>query len=135
MTSMARLLGLNSHLISYGAMSKQPLSLPTSLFIFKNLTAHGFWQSRWYKDNPQSEQEALIHKLVQLMLENKVTNSIQFCKSLIYVAQLAPPSHEIITISARESRERAIQNVRSIFSKLSKGYHGKKVLLRLEHLT
>jgi trans-2-enoyl-CoA reductase len=72
MTSMARLLGVNSHLISYGAMSKQPLSLPTSLFIFKNLTAHGFWQSRWYEDKSQSEQEALIHKLVRLMLDNKV---------------------------------------------------------------
>jgi len=117
MTSLARLLGVNSHLVSYGAMSKQPLSLPTSLFIFKNLTAHGFWQSRWYKDKSQFEQEALIYKLVQLMLDNK----------------LAPPSHEIITISAKESRERATQNVRSIFSKLSDGYHGKKVLVRLEH--
>ena len=40
---MTRFLGVDSHLVSYGAMSKQPLSLPTSLFIFKNLTAHGFW--------------------------------------------------------------------------------------------
>ncbi|KAF8737772.1 hypothetical protein AX14_012337 [Amanita brunnescens Koide BX004] len=70
--SMARLLGDNSHLVSYGAMSKQPLSLPTSLFIFKNLKAHGFWQSRWYKDKSQSEREALMHRLAQLMLNNKV---------------------------------------------------------------
>lgn len=69
---MARLLGDNSHLVSYGAMSKQPLSLPTSLFIFKNLKAHGFWQSRWYKDKSQSEREGLMHRLAQLMLDNKV---------------------------------------------------------------
>ncbi|KIM90590.1 hypothetical protein PILCRDRAFT_812350 [Piloderma croceum F 1598] len=31
--SMARLLGSDAHLVSYGAMSKQPLSLLTSLFI------------------------------------------------------------------------------------------------------
>ncbi|KAG6844735.1 hypothetical protein H0H87_004067 [Tephrocybe sp. NHM501043] len=47
-TLMARLLGNDAHLVSYGAMSKQPLSLPTSLLIFKNLTCHGFWQTRWY---------------------------------------------------------------------------------------
>jgi NADPH:quinone reductase-like Zn-dependent oxidoreductase len=45
--SMARLLGSDAHLVSYGAMSKQPLSLPTSLFIFKNLKSVGYWQSRW----------------------------------------------------------------------------------------
>lgn len=69
---MARLLGDNSHLVSYGAMSKQPLLLPTSLFIFKNLTGHGFWQSRWYKEKSPSEREGLMHKLAQLMLNNKV---------------------------------------------------------------
>ncbi|KAF8636381.1 hypothetical protein AX17_003563 [Amanita inopinata Kibby_2008] len=71
-TSMAQLLGSNSHLVTYGAMSKQPLSLPASLFIFKNLTAHGFWQSRWYKGRPRSEQEKLLHNLAQLMQQNKV---------------------------------------------------------------
>lgn len=69
---MARLLGPDAHLVSYGAMSKEPLSLPTSLFIFKGLTCHGFWQSRWYKEKGRSEREGLIRELVELIVEGKV---------------------------------------------------------------
>ncbi|KAG8767543.1 mitochondrial 2-enoyl thioester reductase [Ceratobasidium sp. 428] len=46
-TILAGYLGHNAALVSYGAMSKSPLSLPTSLFIFKNLVSYGYWQSRW----------------------------------------------------------------------------------------
>jgi hypothetical protein len=71
-TSMARLLGPNAHLVSYGAMSKKPLSLPTSQFIFKNLTSHGFWQSRWYGEKSRAEREELVHKLAKLMSDGTV---------------------------------------------------------------
>lgn len=69
---MARLLGPDAHLVSYGAMSKEPLSLPTSLFIFKGLTCHGFWQSRWYKEKGRGEREGLIRELVGLIVQGKV---------------------------------------------------------------
>lgn len=64
---MARLLGGNSHLVSYGAMSKDPLSLPTSLFIFKNLTCHGFWQTRWYDQKTLDERLQMMHTLTGLI--------------------------------------------------------------------
>lgn len=63
---MLRHLGSNSHLVSYGAMSKQPLSLPTSAFIFKNLTCHGFWQSRWAKEHSVAEREELMNTLIDM---------------------------------------------------------------------
>ncbi|EJU03801.1 NADP-binding protein [Dacryopinax primogenitus] len=66
-TLMARFLGQDAHLVSYGAMSKAPLSLPTSLFIFKNLTCHGYWQSRWYLQHSAEERQQLIEELVQMM--------------------------------------------------------------------
>ena len=69
---MARLLGDNAHLVSYGAMSKQPLLLPTSLFIFKNLTAHGFWQTRWYLDKSREERERFMETLIDLMRTGRV---------------------------------------------------------------
>lgn len=69
---MLKYLGKEAHLVSYGAMSKQPLSLPTSAFIFKNLTAHGFWQSRWYTDRPVKEREDLMESLTQLIRGGKV---------------------------------------------------------------
>jgi trans-2-enoyl-CoA reductase len=70
---MARLLCNDAHLVSYGAMSKQPLSLPTSLFLFKNLTAHGFWQSRWNQDRSRVEKENVIQHLVELISQGKVS--------------------------------------------------------------
>ncbi|KAI0305967.1 hypothetical protein B0F90DRAFT_948379 [Multifurca ochricompacta] len=65
-TAMAGLLGIDAHLVTYGAMAKRPLSLPASLFIFKNLTAHGFWLSSWYKDNGK-EQIKLVEELARIM--------------------------------------------------------------------
>ena len=70
---MIRLLGNDAHLVSYGAMSKQPLSIPTSNFIFKNLTCHGFWQSQWYKTRSQEEREELMQTLAHLIEDKKVT--------------------------------------------------------------
>ena len=73
-TSMLTLLGQDAHLVSYGAMSKQPLSIPTGLFIFKNLKCHGFWQSKWYKENSREKREEMMKELVSLMLQDKVGN-------------------------------------------------------------
>jgi trans-2-enoyl-CoA reductase len=69
---MAQLLGNNAHLVSYGAMSKEPLSLPTSLFIFKNLTCHGFWQTRWYSGKSLEQRQELLKTLTALVRDGKV---------------------------------------------------------------
>lgn len=71
-TTMARLLGRDAHLVSYGGMAKQALSLPVSLFIFKNLTCRGFWQSHWYNQKTLAERAELMQNLVNLMKEQKV---------------------------------------------------------------
>jgi len=44
-----RLSGKNAHLVTYGAMAKEALIFPSSVFIFNDLTAHGFWKAEWYK--------------------------------------------------------------------------------------
>jgi len=115
-TSMARLLGSDAYLVSYGAMSKQPLSLPTSLFIFKNLKSVGYWQGRWYTERTKKEREKLMDILVELMREGK----------------LKEPEHEIVTITAGETDEEASKKVRDVIAKMAEGQYGKKVLLRLE---
>ncbi|KAL0581435.1 hypothetical protein V5O48_000589 [Marasmius crinis-equi] len=115
-TAMARLLGQNAHLVSYGAMSKRPLSLPTSLFIFKNLVSHGFWQTRWTKENPRHKKEALIGTLAEWMSKGKLKVS----------------DHEIVTIPKDDSDEVASQKIRDVLARISEGKVGKKVLLRLE---
>ncbi len=51
-TAMAKLLSSSAHFVTYGAMSKQPLAIPASMLIFKDIHFHGFWVSRWAEKNP-----------------------------------------------------------------------------------
>ncbi|OAA48580.1 Alcohol dehydrogenase superfamily, zinc-type [Metarhizium rileyi] len=46
-TSLARSLGEGATLVSYGGMSKQPVTLPLGLLIFKDIRFVGFWLSKW----------------------------------------------------------------------------------------
>ncbi|KAI0819672.1 NAD-P-binding protein [Trametes gibbosa] len=112
-TAMTRFLGDNAHLVSYGAMSKKPLSLPTSLFIFKNLAAQGFWQSTWYKQHTRQEREDLMKTLASLE-----------------ASPLKESEHEILDLSTEVSDEAATQRLRETLTKMEHGF-GKKVLLRL----
>ncbi|KIK60332.1 hypothetical protein GYMLUDRAFT_43632 [Collybiopsis luxurians FD-317 M1] len=115
-TSMAKFLGQDAHLVSYGAMSKKPLSLPTSLHIFKNLTSHGFWQTNWTKTHSREEKEQLITTLAEMMQEGKIK----------------APEHTIVTIGAKESDEEATAKMQDVFANIAQGRYGKKVLLKLE---
>lgn len=69
---MAKLVGHDGHLVTYGAMARQPVSLPASAFIFKNLTSHGFWQTRWYERHSRQEREELVKRLMDLIADGKV---------------------------------------------------------------
>ncbi|KAH9935893.1 NAD(P)-binding protein [Epithele typhae] len=108
--AMTRYLGENAHLVSYGAMSKQPLALPTSAFIFKNLQAHGHWQSRWYKEHSRQDREDLMDVLTAL--------------------QLKEPEHEILDLSDEDNDGLATQKLRHALDRMERPY-GRKILLRL----
>jgi NADPH:quinone reductase-like Zn-dependent oxidoreductase len=71
---MAKLLSREATLVTYGAMSMQPLSLPSSLFIFKNLKSRGFWMSDWYnKQGSDSEERVQMTKeLIKLIEEGRL---------------------------------------------------------------
>ncbi|KAL5531318.1 hypothetical protein ACEPAG_4195 [Sanghuangporus baumii] len=116
--AMVGLLGPDGHLVSYGAMSKQPLLLPTSAFIFKGLTAHGFMQNRWYRENGLKKREELMNELAKLM----------------GIGKLREPRHMILDIPRTVSDDDATSKIRDIVEKVTsgKGMFGRKVLLRFE---
>lgn len=62
-TALARILADDGCLVTYGAMSKQPLILPAGLLIFKNVRCEGFWVSKW----AQTHLEAKVETLKELM--------------------------------------------------------------------
>ncbi|KAI4667908.1 uncharacterized protein J4E78_001727 [Alternaria triticimaculans] len=62
-TAMAKLLSSSSHFVTYGAMSKQPLTIPASMLIFKDIHFHGFWVSRWAEKHPEEKQKTVADVL------------------------------------------------------------------------
>lgn len=62
-TAMAKLLASDAHFVTYGAMSKQPLTIPASMLIFKNIHFHGFWVSRWAAQNPEEKKKTVADVL------------------------------------------------------------------------
>lgn len=58
-TAMAKVMAPGSHMVTYGAMSKKPVALPSGLLIFKNLAFDGFWVSKWGDKNPQLKENTI----------------------------------------------------------------------------
>lgn len=73
-TNMARQLGHSGEIVTYGGMSKQPLTFPTSLFIFKNLVARGYWLSEWTKQDPDSKME-VVQQLLDMYRSGELQNA------------------------------------------------------------
>jgi len=73
--AMAGLLGNDAHLVTYGAMAKRPVPIPASFHIFKNLTSHGFWLSRWYRENGE-RQISIVDELARIMASGKVSSCV-----------------------------------------------------------
>lgn len=69
-TNITRQLAPGGHLVTYGAMSKQPISLPTGLFIFSDIHAHGYWLSGWAKKDPQGKFN-VVTEILNLMASGK----------------------------------------------------------------
>lgn len=58
-TAVARKLSPNGLMLTYGGMSYQPVILPTSLHIFKNITSSGFWVTALTKNDPELKTRTL----------------------------------------------------------------------------
>ncbi|CAF0877807.1 unnamed protein product [Adineta steineri] len=64
-SDLLRVLDKSATLVTYGGMSKQPVTIPTAEFIFRDLTCQGFWMSQWKKDNYKgSEFAKMLHELI-----------------------------------------------------------------------
>ncbi|KAM9937593.1 hypothetical protein OXX80_002870 [Metschnikowia pulcherrima] len=73
-TAVARKLGPNGLMLTYGGMSYQPVILPTSLHIFKNITSAGFWVTELLKSNPQLKRETM-DQIVEWYEEGKLVDA------------------------------------------------------------
>lgn len=69
---MLRHLQHSGSMVTYGGMSRDPVTVPTSAYIFKNFSSFGFWMTAWNdKANPE-EKEKMMTELISLMCEQKI---------------------------------------------------------------
>ena len=66
--NLANALAAGSPLVTYGAMGRQPLKIPNSLLIFKNLSFHGFWLRRWKETASPADVRETYQKLSAYLL-------------------------------------------------------------------
>src|ERR1044071_7260665 len=53
-------------LVSFGAMSLQPLKIPTGLLIFKDLRFRGIWINKWYDNATAPERMAALNPIFDM---------------------------------------------------------------------
>lgn len=76
-TAVARKLANNGLLLSYGGMSYQPVIIPTSLHIFKNVTSAGFWVTALLKNDPTLKRKTM-DQIVEWYEEGKLHDAPSF---------------------------------------------------------
>lgn len=92
--------------VTYGGMSREPVDIPTGLLIFKDLKFHGFWMTRWTKENLNSlERQIMFDELFKLVI----------------TGQLKGPVHELVPVSEYKF---VLENALNL-----KGFTGKKYIL------
>ncbi|XP_059475815.1 enoyl-[acyl-carrier-protein] reductase, mitochondrial [Neocloeon triangulifer] len=96
-------------LVTYGGMSREPLTVPTTALIFKDLRFVGYWMTRWNKENQGSEKWAKMYEDITWMILEK---------------KLQPPKHRLVPFS---DFKEAIDNAMT-----SKGFTGCKYIFDMK---
>jgi len=90
---LANCLAPESTLVTYGAMSLQPLKIPNGLLIFKDVRFRGIWINKWYDNaTPAQRMEAFQHlfEMAQRgLLQTKVEKAYPLSEAKTAVAHAA----------------------------------------------
>ena len=80
-------------LVSFGAMSLQPLKIPTGLLIFKDLRFRGIWINKWYDNATPSERIETFRPLLDMarrgLLKTKIEKAYPLSEVKAAVAHAA----------------------------------------------
>jgi trans-2-enoyl-CoA reductase len=82
-----------STLVTYGAMSLQPLKIPNGLLIFKDLRFRGIWINKWYDDATPTQRMEAFQRLFEMakrgVLQTKVEKAYPLSEAKAAVAHAA----------------------------------------------
>jgi len=90
---LANCLAPGSTLVTYGAMSLQPLKIPNGLLIFKDLRFRGIWINKWYDHATPAQRMEAFHHLFEMakrgLLQTKVEKAYPLSEAKTAVAHAA----------------------------------------------
>src|SRR5947199_6741785 len=99
---LANTLAPESTIVTFGAMSLQPLKIPNGLLIFKDLRFRGIWINKWYDNATMEERMEAFQSLFELakggLLKTKVEKSypLEEAKAAVWNAAQGKRSCQII---------------------------------------
>jgi mitochondrial enoyl-[acyl-carrier protein] reductase / trans-2-enoyl-CoA reductase len=87
---LANCLAPGATLVTYGAMSLQPLKIPNGLLIFKDLRFRGIWINKWYDNATQAQRMEAFQHLFEMakrgLLQTKVEKAYPLSEARTAVA-------------------------------------------------
>jgi mitochondrial enoyl-[acyl-carrier protein] reductase / trans-2-enoyl-CoA reductase len=90
---LANSLAPGSTLVTFGAMSLQPLKIPNGLLIFKDLRFRGIWINKWYDNATKQERMETFRPLFQMakrgLLKTKVERAYPLAEARAAVTRAA----------------------------------------------
>jgi trans-2-enoyl-CoA reductase len=90
---LANCLAPGSTLVTYGAMSLQPLKIPNGLLIFKDLRFRGIWINKWYDNATPTQRMEAFQRLFEMakrgLLQTKVEKAYSLSEAKAAVAHAA----------------------------------------------
>src|SRR5437868_10840002 len=90
---LANCLAPGSTLVTYGAMSLQPLKIPNGLLIFKDLRFRGIWINKWYDNATEQERMDAFRQLFEMakrgLLKTKIEKAYPLSEAKAAVAHAA----------------------------------------------
>ncbi len=91
---LAKIVAPEATIVTFGAMSLKPLTMPNGLLIFKNLRFTGFWVNKWYEQATAAERDETFARLFDLarrgLLQTKIERTYSlgdFAEAVVRAAQ------------------------------------------------
>jgi trans-2-enoyl-CoA reductase len=100
-------------MVTYGGMSKKPMTIPVGQLIFQDLSYKGYWMTRWNQEHHIQERQDMLESIA----------------SLVSKGQFREPEHEFITLDASENQQLLQEQVTQTIERMMSGFWGKKPIL------